>query len=365
MLFSPVTSDNTIIRNLIIDASCSFKGTGRNAAFISACNWDEWGSRKVELYNCGNEGQSEMQWFQTLGTDLHPIPLSSSLPVYRNGNFYCDGRSKGNESFSNTEGANYDPHQFSAADDLCNVCLSGREPGQADGIYQIGSIGNLVWFASTVNTGAGISYSAVLTADIRQGRAVYTPIGSAANAYRGHFDGQTHSITLDLGNNAAYDYQGIFGVITDGVHIANLVARGTITGRNYVGGIAGGTNGGSNNAAHTLLENCGNEDGCLEPVTKAQVVSGQLCDLLNSDGTYWYQNDDDTYPLPFEHSYVVTLIGEPVVTADANPFAKGYYHLNGQRLQTGFGVGPKPLRPGIYILHSGNGGLKSKKIVVR
>ena len=55
----PVTSDNTIIRNLIIDSSCSFIGTGRVAAFISACNWDEWGSQKVEFYNCGNEARVE------------------------------------------------------------------------------------------------------------------------------------------------------------------------------------------------------------------------------------------------------------------------------------------------------------------
>jgi hypothetical protein len=554
----PVTSDNTVIRNLIIDASCSFKGNGRVAAFISACNWDEWGSRKVEFYNCGNEatvegtgancagllgcnydgdiaiimkncfntghikggwesaalsgwigqngnnridhcyntaevegldnnnqnnlfrgsvgawkspnnycfdthyshntgsvldaskvasgelcvllneGQAESQWFQTLGTDLHPVPLSTSLPVYRNGNYYCDGTSKGSESFSNTPGSTYDPHQFSAADDLCNVCLSGREPQLSNGIYQIHSIGNLVWFADAVNNGAGTHYDAVLTADIVQGRAAYTPIGNAANAYQGHFDGQTHSVTLNLSNNTAYDYQGIFGIITDGVHIANLVARGTITGHSFVGGIAGGTNGGSNNATHTLLENCGNEAtvtatgvnagamigvnmngsasfdfrncyntgrisgnesgamsgwsgggwsvfrncynagkvnngsddfsrnngtayvncyylaGCnnnsrdeaaqLGPITAAQLANGELRNLLNADGTNWYQNNDDAYPLPFEHSYVVTSIGKNTVAPVAHPLSGGCYNLNGQRVQAG-----SRIKSGIYI----------------
>ena len=54
-----VASDNVVIKNLIIDSSCSFKGTGRNAAFISAANWPEWGSYKVEFYNCGNEAEVE------------------------------------------------------------------------------------------------------------------------------------------------------------------------------------------------------------------------------------------------------------------------------------------------------------------
>lgn len=402
----PVASDNTVIKNLIIDSSCSFKGTGRIAAFVSACNWDEWGSRKVEFYNCGNEaevegtgnncagllgcnydvdiaivmqncyntghikgggesaalsgwigtngnsrishcyntaevegmdvsgnnlfrgtfnggawvapycydthyahnndapvlnasavasgelclllneGQTPMQWYQTLGTDDHPLPVPTSLAVYRNGNFYCDGTSKGDETFSNTEGANYDPHQF-AADDICNVCGNGREPSQADGVYQIGSIGNLLWFANAVNSGAGVAYDAVLTADIEQGRAVYVPIGTTANVYHGHFDGQTHSITLNLSNNGGYDYQGIFGVITDGVHIENLIARGTITGKNFVGGIAGGTNGGTDNARWTLIENCGNE----ATVTATGVNAGGIIGVnMNGSASFVFRN---------------------------------------------------------------------------
>ena len=521
----PVASDNTVIRNLIIDASCSFTGTGRNAAFVSACNWDEWGSRKVEFYNCGNEaevtgtgkncgaflgcnydgdiaiimqncyntghitggsetaafsgwignqsanridhcyntgevegtdknngnvvnnlfrgsvgewkspnnycfdthyshntgsvfdatkvasgelcyllnqGQPEIQWYQTLSTDSHPIPIPNSQPVYCTGNLLCDGTTTGTVTFSNTEGADYSPHQFAADDDICDRCGKGREPQQADGIYQISSIGNLVWFSEAVNSGFGVNYNAALTTDISQGRAVYTPIGTPAYPYRGQFDGQTHSVNLHL-DNGGYDYQGIFGVITDGVHIKNLVARGTITGKSYVGGIAGGTNGGSNNAQKTTLENCGNEatvtakgvnagamigvnmsgsasfifrncynmgaisggeagafsgwsgggwsqfyncynagkvngggdadfsrnngtgfnncyyvtgcnnssrdaDGQLASVNSTQLAyEGGLLAKLNKDGTYWYQNANDPYPIPFGHPATVTL----------------------------------------------------------
>ena len=390
----PVTSDNTIIKNLIIDASCSFIGTGRVAAFVSACNWDEWGSRKVEFYNCGNEaevegtanncggllgcnydgdiaivmkncfnaghikgagecgalsgwigtqdansisycyniaevegldggntnnlfrghvgvwnlpnnncydthyshntgsvfdaskvssgelcwmlnqGQSDVQWVQTIGTDGHPLPGAvGSLPVYRNGTFNCDGSLKsGSISYGNTDENTTDPHVF-GSDDLCTVChAAGRQPELVAGVYQIGSIGHLVWFADAVNSGH-VDYNAVLTRSISQGVAVYTPIGNIYNPYRGSFDGQKHSITMDL-NNPGYDNQGVFGVITDGVHISNLIVRGTIRGDRYVGGIAGSTLGGSQNALPTLIENCGNEAHVVASNMNAGAIIG-------------------------------------------------------------------------------------------
>ena len=390
----PVTSDNTVIKNLIIDASCSFKGTGRNAAFVSACNWDEWGSRKVEFYNCGNEaevegtanncggllgcnydgdiaivmkncfnaghikgagecgalsgwigtqdansisycyniaevegldggntnnlfrghvgvwnlpnnncydthyshntgsvfdaskvtsgelcwmlnqGQSDVQWVQTIGTDGHPLPGAvGSLPVYRNGDFNCDGSLKsGSISYGNTDENTTDSHVF-GSDDLCTVChAAGRQPELVAGVYQIGSIGHLVWFADAVNNGH-VDYNAVLTRSISQGVAVYTPIGNIYNPYRGTFDGQKHSITMDL-NNPGYDNQGVFGVITDGVHISNLIVRGTIRGDRYVGGIAGSTLGGSQNALPTLIENCGNEAHVVASNLNAGAIIG-------------------------------------------------------------------------------------------
>ncbi|MBQ9560532.1 MAG: hypothetical protein IJ614_06095 [Prevotella sp.] len=390
----PVTSDNTIIKNLIIDASCSFKGTGRVAAFVSACNWDEWGSRKVEFYNCGNEaevegtanncggllgcnydgdiaivmkncfnaghikgagecgalsgwigtqdansisycyniaevegldggntnnlfrghvgvwnlpnnncydthyshntgsvfdaskvtsgelcwmlnqGQSDVQWVQTIGTDGHPLPGAvGSLPVYRNGTFNCDGSLKsGSITYGNTDENTTDPHVF-GSDDLCTVChAAGRQPELVAGVYQIGSIGHLVWFADAVNSGH-VDYNAVLTRSISQGVAVYTPIGNIYNPYRGTFDGQKHSITMDL-NNPGYDNQGVFGVITDGVHISNLIVRGTIRGDRYVGGIAGSTLGGSQNALSTLIENCGNEAHVVASNMNAGAIIG-------------------------------------------------------------------------------------------
>lgn len=136
---------------------------------------------------------------------------------------------------------------------VTNVKAQGTEPAQVDGTYQIASFDNLIWFAAQVN-GGSTTLNAVLTADISQGAAVYTPIGSTDHPYSGTFDGKYHSITLQL-NNSAYDNQGIFGVITGGTQIRCLISRGEIYGKGYVGGIAGSSTG----SGIVLIENCGNE----------------------------------------------------------------------------------------------------------
>lgn len=204
-----------------------------------------------------NNNNAEGPWRQTIGTDAHPTPLAASLPVYTNGAFNCDGTSKGSVAYANTNASMTDPHQF-GADDLCSVChKAGREAELVDGYYQIGSIGKLVWFASQVN-GGNVTAKAALTADIAQGEADYQPIGSTANIFVGEINGNGHSVTLDI-NRPDQDYQGLCGVITDGVWIHDITVKGSVIGRNSVGGIAGGTNGGASNTAWTKLERCTNE----------------------------------------------------------------------------------------------------------
>lgn len=69
--------------------------------------------------------------------------------------------------------------------------------------------------------------------------------------------------------------------------IKNLVARGTIKGKSYVGGIAGGTNGGSNNAQKTTLENCGNE----ATVTATGVNAGAMIGVnMGGSASFIFRN---------------------------------------------------------------------------
>ena len=206
----------------------------------------------------GNVSGAE-DWFQTLGTDLMPSPLSSSSKLYANGTFYCDGvTSKGGDVvLGNTDASVIDPHVF-GTNGVCTGChAAGEEATLVDGKYQINNEGNLLWWGTYVNAGH-TDVNAVLNADLDMTGTVYTPIGTPDNTYVGSFFGQNHSVTFAL-ENTPYNYQGLFGVVTDGVWIERVTVKGFIKGNNYVGGIVGGTNGGSSNAKQTNIWHCGNE----------------------------------------------------------------------------------------------------------
>ena len=132
---------------------------------------------------------------------------------------------------------------------------------QVDGVYQIGTAQDLIAFANNVvNNGTNCAADAVLTADIDMSDKTWTPIGNTSNVYVGTFDGQGYRIS-HLTINTNNSYQGLFGVVTDGVYIKNVFVDNTcsITGGDYTAGIVGGSNGGSSNAKKVRIENCGNE----------------------------------------------------------------------------------------------------------
>jgi hypothetical protein len=374
-----VATGGSVIKNLLIDETCEFNGTGRNAAFISASNYTDFGNT-VTIENCGNEANvtgsgnncagihgcnydggititikncfntgtvsstgnesapisgwlsnnarientwnigeisdangnnsfarwssgsyencyttldwgssvegktvgydkinvssgslcyvlngnvsGSEKWVQTLPGDSHPYPgvFAGHNKVYANGTFYCDGVTPkgGDVVLSNDESKPViDPHAF-GEDGVCTVCLAaGEEATETDGAYQLTNAGKLLWWSQYVNAGH-TDANAVLTTDVDLTGAKYTPIGNTDNIYAGHFDGQGHSVTLAL-NNPDKDYQGLFGVVTDGVKIEKVIVKGSVTGKSFVGGIVGGTNGGSSNAKKTDIWYCGNE----------------------------------------------------------------------------------------------------------
>ncbi|MFA5485462.1 MAG: hypothetical protein WC260_04415, partial [Candidatus Pacearchaeota archaeon] len=65
--------------------------------------------------------------------------------------------------------------------------------------------------------------------------STYNPIGTIANPFKGHFNGNSTNFTVSLDKN---DYVGLFGYITNG-SISNLSVSGSVSGFGYVGGVAG------------------------------------------------------------------------------------------------------------------------------
>lgn len=127
---------------------------------------------------------------------------------------------------------------------------------QKDGVYQIATAQDLVDFSAIV-AGGEQDANAVLTANIDMTPVEgFTPIGSVSTPYKGTFDGQEHIISNLYINLPEQEYVGLFGVLNNGAYIKNVVMDELceINGKCFVGGIAGGTNGGGT----VTFENCGN-----------------------------------------------------------------------------------------------------------
>ena len=257
---------STTVKNCLVVADINWAGGvdfGRNNP--SVINTYKTGQNDAQLangqmtYKLNNYVSGGEDWFQTLDTDAMPSPLSSSAILYANGSFYCDGVTpkEGVEIVLSNENASIvDEHVF-GENGICTGCnAAGLEPEAVEGVFQLNNAGNLLWWAKYVNSGNPGS-DAVLTADVDLSAAKYVPAGNVENVYVGTFDGQGHAVTLAL-NNSGLNYQGLFGVATDGATIKNVVVKGSVAGNSYVAGIVGGSNGSVDGKTLNII-NCGNE----------------------------------------------------------------------------------------------------------
>ena len=160
---------------------------------------------------------------------------------------------------------------FAAENDTNDGTIERSTPagdGTADNPYQIGTAGELYWFADYVNNWHSEA-NAVLTADITVNSGVlaedgelakdesdlisWTPIGTYILEFRGTFDGRNHTISGLYFNGENVNYVGLFGFLDKGACISNVgVIDSYFIGRYRVGGICGGIYSGT-------ITNCYNE----------------------------------------------------------------------------------------------------------
>ena len=167
-------------------------------------------------------------------------------------------------------------------------------PAESDGVYQIGTAEDLLWFAQEVN-GGNTAINAVLTADIDLTDVSSWPgIGISNSKFAGSFDGQGHTVTFKDSTWGLFGYVmgssdqvvTIQNVTTAGsirhsgiahnagyAHFTRCINRATITNasESYVGGIVGTVSGITSAGivySDVLISQCGNEASisCLNNV---------------------------------------------------------------------------------------------------
>ena len=320
-----------------------------------------------------NGGEAEnAAWYQKIGEDQYPVLDDTHGKVYWGGDINCDGKiipSSG--SYTNTVTTHViPPHEF--VDGVCKNCgISdpNAEPLQpnADGVYEIGTAGNLVAFSKLVNDG-NYKINAVLTADIDMSSvANFIPIGLSsenATAYVGTFDGQFHTISnLTIHRDADNtSFVGLFGHVYKGGVVKNLylktvnittdsetpIATGAVMGRNGAATMInvaavdvtlnlaaedsgaktghGGLTGALASSTSTRMENCftnypsfgyvGGKAILINSFAGEDVErmgpTGELCHTLNGDQSaiVWYQTlGEDPYPVFDSTHKVVYALG--------------------------------------------------------
>ena len=231
-----------------------------NCYWLSTTGTDNCGGTSVtaaqiksgELaYMLAGNNSGSVAWTQRTGTDTRPVPWDGGYRIYRHPQLKCNGEATSLYIYNNVEGEApaMQDHTF-GSNGVCSVCQQA---------YTIRNAAQLLAFAQAVNAGA-VKASAQLTADISLSGKEWIPIGTPQHPYEGTFDGGGHRIKYMTIRTSA-DNQGFFGIVTDGVHIHDLIIDRScsVQGGNYCGGLVAGSSGGSENQRELLIERCGNE----------------------------------------------------------------------------------------------------------
>ena len=198
-----------------------------------------------------NGDQTNIGWFQTLGSDEAPVLDPTHKQVYVNGRKHCDGSLYAESTYANSPSeVTQDEHNF--VDGYCSYCdlfdNNYALTPNAEGYIEIGNVNQLRRFAALINSGE-LKANAILTADIdfagaiedaqKKGREfswVSTPAGNAC--FQGHFDGQGHSIR-NFNVKSNQNWYALFGVVSSNCVIENFYIDGNISiATQYTGGIA-------------------------------------------------------------------------------------------------------------------------------
>lgn len=117
--------------------------------------------------------------------------------------------------------------------------ITFSEPKQEDGTYLVSTGDELAWIAKHVTNDKPGVINVRLLNDINLAGYDWNPIGgtNAATGFDGSFDGNSHSVNGLYINGASLTYQGLFGYVKG--RIDRLTVNGSISGRQYIGGIAG------------------------------------------------------------------------------------------------------------------------------
>ncbi|WP_155808218.1 hypothetical protein [Xylanibacter brevis] len=259
--------NNYLIRKTDIVKSNNYQLEGMAGDQGTPFSASDLTSGKLAYMMNGNKS-TDVVWFQKLGTDAdaYPIPWGANI-VYKNGDLYCDGTSKGSDSYSNVEGSNRDDHHFNEGfcDNLngSSVVCEELDPSYmtlSDGYYQVSTARQLRWTAAISQNSTNAAMKVRIMTNIDMTGEKFGGFGSnesEANRFSGEIDGQRHIISnlkMDYNRNGV----GFVNTATVGANLQNLTMAKSceFKGESAVAAFIGAVRG---TAGNLYIRNCGNE----------------------------------------------------------------------------------------------------------
>jgi hypothetical protein len=256
------------------------RNSGSNMIEANVKTSDEFSSGEV-CYLLNDSVSGGEVWYQTIDTDDYPVLNSTHSKVYTSKTWLCpnDLELTGYNNDGDNVVTGSEEHTYTD-DNKCKYCGEEKsfEPKLVDGVYQITSKEELVWFVKAVN-GGNNAVNALLKSDIElNANDEWTPIGTSDTPYSGTFDGNGHIIS-GVTISGTSNNVGLFGYTAESAVIKNLgVINSTVSGNDDVGAICG-VNSGTITACYTTASVSGSVD------------VGGICGINNGTVSYCYHTD--------------------------------------------------------------------------
>ncbi|MCR4920249.1 MAG: hypothetical protein K5945_00880, partial [Bacteroidaceae bacterium] len=191
-----------------------------------------------------------------------------------------------------------------AAQAVQNEILAAQpELTAVDGVYQIGTAGELMTFARLVNNSEmpENGYSAVLTGDIDLTAVPYEYIKN----FKGTFDGQGHAIKNLSINQSSTSEIGLFGVAENATITRVMLVNASVNGNNNAGCLVG-------RAINSTISKCAVIDSYAEGRDHVGTIAGEIRGNVGTIFTDNYSNSV-TYSREYQAGGMIgTILGGTV-----------------------------------------------------
>ena len=279
--YNLVRRNSNIVPRNMVDLCTTNAG---NQGKVSVLNTEDPIS-SGELCYLLNGDQTDIVYYQTLGTDAMPVYRDATHgQVYQAGTVDCAGAATGSFGYNNVGGETVQlPHTMNDEIGICTTCYAHyQEPAKDGDYYLLKNAGNVEWLSNAIANGKGAAFYAKLMNDIDflNIENLHNPLGpTKGSKFKGVFDGQGYSIKNMIINRPTVEAQGFFGWLqgNDNTTIKNLIIDSScsIIGSNKCGGLAGASQNGSDWAVITIENVVNGADVTVSGQDAAGIVGGE------------------------------------------------------------------------------------------